>query len=379
MAIEFVLFTSEWEAAVARFNDRMRAGNAPTAFGLPSRAGTPRGGLVHARHYLAVEGTEVRGGILILEHPATINDTTPLGGGARRETVINLQSPLSEAIIDSKYAMVSIQLIRFALKRCPYAYVVGMGSAENPLPRLLKASGWTVRPVPFCFRILRAARCLRQLKPLQRKPALNIAALVGAATGTGALALWIVQRFRTSANGYRAERVVASDRANELLQHADDTLWSTIEQRISFGVVRDSSTLAAYLWPQVERYRVYRGSECCGWFTLLLSSMRDHAYFGNLRVATVVDVIAPRATDLGAIAVLAVECAQAANCDLVVSNQLHEEARDGLRSAGFLSFSSNYLFATSKALSAAIRDATSIVSRQDGDGLVNLRGADPVG
>lgn len=82
MAIEFVLFTSEWEAAVARFNDRMRAGNAPTAFGLPSRAGTPRAGMVHARHYLAVEGTEVRGGILILEHPATINDTTPLGGGA---------------------------------------------------------------------------------------------------------------------------------------------------------------------------------------------------------------------------------------------------------------------------------------------------------
>ncbi len=395
MAIDIVPFTAEWEPAVVRFNRRMRDSKAPSAFDLPERAKAPKSGVVFSRNFIAVEGSEVRGGIIVLEHPAFINNALQDGGSARRETVINLQSPLSEGIIDSKYAMVSIQLIRFALKRCPYAYVVGMGSAENPLPRLLKASGWTVRPVPFFFRILRAARCLKQLKPLQRKPALKFAAMVGAYTGTGALALSVVQRPRNSTSGYRSEKVsspgspdhgadqstdqgtnrgAARDAEHGTGLRMDDALWSAVEQRLSFGVVRDSSTLPEYLSARIERHRVYRGNECTGWFSMMISSMENHSYFGNLRVATLVDMVVRDPVDMGPTAMLAVECARAAACDLVVTNQLQLQAQEALRGAGFLRFSSNYFLASSKRLSAVMDDATSFVTRQDGDGLVNLRG-----
>ncbi|MDB4916794.1 MAG: hypothetical protein JWM95_4438 [Gemmatimonadetes bacterium] len=361
MATEIVEFTPEWDAAAARFNLRMRAGNAPAAFDLPERAAKPKDGLVHAKHFVAVDGTEVRGGILVLEHPAFVN-------GAH-ETVINLQSPLSEAIIDSKYAMVSIQLIRFAVKRCPRAYVVGMGSEENPLPRLLKASGWNVRQVPFFFRILRPTRALTELQPLQRSVLKRIVARVGAFSGAGHVALKFVQRQHASAKGYRVERANAAT-------PADDHLWAEVEQRLSFGVVRDSSTLAQYLAPRVERHRIYRDDEPCGWFSMLIAPMRNHSYFGNMTVATLIDMVANRASHLGALAVLAVDRAKSAGCDLVVSNQLQAEAQEALRAAGFLAYGSNFLMASSKVLSAAMNDDSSFVTRQDGDGLINLQGAD---
>jgi hypothetical protein len=365
MAIEFVLYTPEWEPAVARFNRRMTEARAPADFGISERAGPPRQGPVHTAQYLAVEGEEVRGGVLLLEHPAYLNNARQPGGSARRETVINIQSPLSEGIINGKYAMVSIQLIRFALKRCRYVYVVGMGSETNPLPKLLKASGWNVRPVPFFFRILRAGRCLRELQPLRRKPALRLTALAAAWTGAGAIGLRMAQWPKVSAAGLRTVAATAADAS-------DDAVWQEAEKRICFGVVRNSSTLPGYLAKQVMRYRVYQGDLPLGWFSLLVSPMHAHPYFGNLTVATLVDVVAVRPSDAGSFGLLAAERARAGGADLVVSNQLQAETQKGLRAAGFLSYGSNYLFASSKELSAAVEDATAMVSRQDGDGLTNL-------
>ncbi|HEX4931554.1 MAG TPA: hypothetical protein VFV33_00145 [Gemmatimonadaceae bacterium] len=370
MAIEIVAFTPEWEPAVRRFNQRMREGHAPSAFLLPERAGTPRSGLVRAVQYIARDGEEVRGGIIVREHPAYLDGRTTDGGGARRETVVNLQSPLSEGIVDSRHAMVAIQLIRFAVKRCPYAYVVGMGGMDRPLPRLLVASGWTVRPVPFFFRILRASRALRQLQPLQRDWKLRLAATAAAYTGSGALALAVLQRTRATTDALRVEAVTEVTDAGRL---ADDATWRAIEPRLSFGVVRDGETLPDYLWAQTSRHRAYRGRQCVGWFSLMISAMRGHSYFGDLKVATLVDVAAADARDTASLALCALEQARAAGCDLVVSNQLHREGQAALRRAGFLTFRSNYLLATSKALSAVMQDETSLVSRQDGDGLVNLR------
>ena len=368
MPIQFVPYTPEWEPAVERFNRRMREGKAPSAFTIPDRAAQPETGAVRAQYILAAEEAEVRGSMIIQEHPGFLNNSGQEGGSARRENVINIQSPLSEGIINAKYAMVSIQLIRFALKRCPYVYVVGMGRIENPLPRLLKASGWNVRPAPFFFRVLRAARCLSELRPLQRSAALRTAALAGAYTGAGAVALHFVQRARVSAAGYRTAPAEGADAT-------DDRVWAEVEKRISFGIVRDSSTLPDYLAQDVKRYRVYHGDEFCGWISMLISSMKDHSYFGNLKVATLIDAMAMNPAETGVFSVLAVDCARAAGCDLVVSNQLRTEAQNALRAGGFLSYGSNYLVASSKALSGIMDDATSLVSRQDGDGLVNLHGS----
>jgi hypothetical protein len=358
MVIRFHLYTPAWEPAVARFNRRMLEGHAPAAFDISERAPVPSTGPVRAELFLAVDDEqEVRGGVIVQEHPAWLNGC--------RKTVINLQSPLSEAIIDAKYAMVSIQLIRFAVKRCPYAYVVGMNREENPLPRLLKASGWNVRKVPFQFRILRAGRCLTQLQPLQDRFALKLAGILGAYSGAGTLALAMTQRQRVSSSGYRLERAGAVDAV-------EDRLWESVERRISFGIVRDSSTIPSYLTQKLERLRVFDKSGACGWVSLLISTMRRHSYFADLKVATLVDLVAAAPASLGPMAALAVAHAKSSGCDLVVSNQLQTEARHALAAAGFLGYRSNYLLATSKAVSGEMVDETSFVTRQDGDGLVNL-------
>lgn len=370
MPIAIVPFTRDLEPAVQRFNSRMRDGKAPSSFLLPERAGEPRTGVVRSQQFIAVDGLEVRGGIIILEHPAHLDVGPTPGGGATRERVVNLQSPLSEAIIDSRYAMVSIQLIRFAVKHCARAYVVGMGSMQHPLPRLLRASGWSVRPVPFFFRILRPSRALRELQPLRRTPALRMAAAVGAFSGLAAAALAVMQRSRASVSGLRAQVVKRPDQQGG---EEDDATWRAVASRLSFGVARDQETLPRYVWPQVTRYRVYRDQECVGWFSLLVVAMRGNNYFGNLRVATLVDVLARDPGDTAPLAALAARQAREEKCDLIVSNQLHTEGQAALRRAGFLTSRSNYLLATSKALSEEMRDDTSLVSRQDGDGLTNLR------
>ena len=57
----------------------------------------------------------------------------------------NIQSPLSEGVVDRAFSGVGLRMLQFLARRNPYAYAVGMGSEENPFARLLKGAGWTGR------------------------------------------------------------------------------------------------------------------------------------------------------------------------------------------------------------------------------------------
>lgn len=359
MAIRIVPYTADLEPAAQRFNRRMEAAKATADFGLPEHAPPPRPpALIHAETYLAVDsGGEVRGGIICLEHPGWVD--------AKIETVLNLQAPLSEGIVDPKYSLVAVQLIRFAVKRSPYVYIVGMGNEQNALPRLLKAAGWTVRPVPFYFRMLRPNRCLKQLRPLQDSLVTRVAAWVAATSGTGWLALKLVQRSRPAPPGFRAEQISCASAS-------DDEAWARIRERCSFAVLRDASALPLYCRKDVLRFQLQRGETPKGWFSLLPAQMHGHHYFGDLKIATLMDVVCMDPTDAPTAVALAVRFASAIGCDLIVSNQMHQEMQAALRTAGFLHYRSNYLLGTSKALTHKIRDEAALVTRQDGDGLVNL-------
>jgi len=359
MAIRIVPYTADLEAAAQRFNRRMESAKAPADFGLPEAAPPPRPpALVRTDYFLAVDAEgEVRGGVIVLEHPGWVD--------GKIETVLNLQSPLSEGIVDAKYALVAIQLIRFAVKRSRYVYIVGMGSEENPLPRLLKAAGWKVRPVPFYFRMLRPTRCLRQLRPLQRSRLTRAASIAAAVSGTGWLALQILQRTSAAVPGFRAERISSTG-------SADDETWARFRERCSFGVLRDASCLPLYCRKDVLRFQIQHDETTKGWVSLLPAQMHGHHYFGDLKVATLMDVLCVDPADVPAAIALAVQFALSIGCDLIVSNQMHHEIQSSLRTAGFLHYRSNYLFGTSKALTEQIRDEAALVSRQDGDGLVNL-------
>jgi hypothetical protein len=368
MAIRVVPFTANEVAAVRAFNDRMTAAQAAVDFLLPTSP-NPNGCIPRAIQqvqYLAVDdGEAVRGGVLEVDHEAV------LAGAPVR--VCNFQSPLSEGIADSRYALVALQILKFLQRKSPYAFIVGMGHRDRPLPRLLAAAGWTIRTIPFLVRPVRYGRVLTQLPMLRQKPAMSIAARVAAVTG----AAWV------GGQALRLRRIPAVIRSRgfsiEPIREWGDwatDLWQQASGHCSFAVQRDRQALDI-LYPLHHgpclAFVVRRGPTIVGWIVGVRTTMRDDPHFGNLTVATVLDCVsAPGAS-------VAVACLGASalerGADLLITNQSHVSWVEAFRSCGFLPGPSNYLLATSKPLSEAIAAAGADrvhVVRGDGDGRIHL-------
>ena len=79
--------------------------------------------------------------------------------------------------------------------------------------------------------------------------------------------------------------------------------------------------------------------------------MQDHKQFGDMRVGTIVDCLAPPA-DAPAVMRAAAALLEARGVDLIISNQLHAAWSNALVHAGFLRGPSNYLLALSPAFAA---------------------------
>jgi hypothetical protein len=312
---------------------------------------------------VAVDDTgEVRGGVMCMEHPAIV-------GGTVRPTV-NIQAPLSEGIIDPAFMLVGPQLIKHVTRNCPHVFVVGMGGAENPLPRLLKALGWTLHTVPFFFRILHAGRCARELAPLRTSRVRRLAARLAAASGGATVGAAIVHR---STPG--TMRTAAAFETQPITDWSGaDAIWDTFVPQLKFGVLRTAATLP-FFYERTGSPRAWwlmRDGKPEGWFGLLVTQMSRNQYFGDLAVATLTDCVgtpdAVRAAPL-----LAARAALERGADLVITNQQHRLLRDACADAGWRSSGSNFLVATSRALSAEYDADASYLTRRDGDGLTNLR------
>jgi hypothetical protein len=156
-----------------------------------------------------------------------------------------------------------------------------------------------------------------------------------------------------------------------------DVLWERFRNRCSFGVLRDRKTLAE-LYPAADprlmRFLLQRGGQPAGWAVCFNSNMNNHAIFGNLRVATILDGIAEpeHASSLVALTTRALDSAGA---DLVVSNQTHRCWLDAFRRCGFQTSKSNYVLAMSPTLAQDVAGSAREnihVTRGDGDGRIHL-------
>jgi hypothetical protein len=367
MKISIAPFEARHEAAAIAFNERMRQANAPTDFLLPESISQPVGtGGATAVQYVAIDATgALRGGIICCQYPAVLDGEI--------QSAINIQSPLSEGIVDRAYGLVGPQLFQFALRQTPYVFAVGMGSETKPLPRMLLAMGWRVRKIPFYFRMLRLNRCARELAPLRSTPLRAVAGALAAWTGAAAVAGILAHRaspqVRRLAGGFSIEPITNWN------AWADDA-WKTFAAGLSFGVVRDQHVLP-FFYPFTGRSpRVWvlkRDGKALGWFALLLSQMRNNSYFGNLTVATLTDCVGtPEALQAGPF--IAAQIATQLGADLLITNQTHAGLQQACLAAGWRGGPSNYLLATSKALSSKLIDDSAYVTRRDGDGLTNLYG-----
>jgi hypothetical protein len=370
MAIRIEPYRTEEQAAAAReFNQRLEA-RGETEFLLNPNcpAEDPAGAVIRNHYYLVQEDDQVRGGFLLAAYPGTL-------GSGRSVEVLNTREPVSEALIDPKYALLALRMLKFMERQGTHLYALGMGSESRPFPRLLKGAQWNISQVPFLFRVVRAGRFLRELPVLRTSPARRAVAALAALTGAGGVALSLRQ--------YRASLSVLSvrDLSIEPVEAWDgwvDDLWGQYRGHCSFAVTRDLPTLRE-LHPLNDRDRGYlirRSGRPVGWMCVRISPMRGHKHFGDLTVATIVDGVALPDAMHGAVTLVS-KAAARAGADLLVTNQSHALWVGAFRAAGYLAGPSNYILALSKQLAADIDAQPEGRSRMhftrgDSDGRIHL-------
>ena len=121
MPLRFEVFGEQHVPAVLAFNQRMTEGHAASDFLLPTAIKTGRttpDDPIQWTSYVVLDGEFVRGGMLAMDQPGMLN--------GQEVCATNFQSPLSEGIVDPKYSIVGMQMVKFMQKRADAVFMVGM-------------------------------------------------------------------------------------------------------------------------------------------------------------------------------------------------------------------------------------------------------------
>ena len=269
MALQFTPFRTEHFAAVRDFNERMRAGNADTAFLLPVEPReTSADGPIQLQQFIALDGAGVHGGVIEMDQPGWLE--------GRLIRALNYQSPLSEGILDRRYGMVAVRMVKFMEARGDSVFFVGMGAAENPMPRMLTASGWSVRPVPFLFRVHRTRAFLQEMRMFNTTPVRRIAARVAAFSGAASLGLACAQ-MRRSGSRFKMRRERSwGNRFQEI--------WELCRNQCSFAASREPAMLDAFYPsrdPRLSILLMEDGGNPVGWAACFDTQMKEARYSGS--------------------------------------------------------------------------------------------------
>ena len=347
------------EPAVISFNARLAAGG--SRYKLPAPAPPELEG------FLAVDGTDVRGGYFVK------HQTFFVRGSPTR--VQHLELPVSEGSVDPRHSPVGVQILLHAQRRHPLMYSLGIGGLGLPLPRMLATMGWRFRLVPFFFRVLRAAPFLRNVALLRGTRLRRFASDLFAATGIANAAFFALHAARTTPS--LSWRMYHDEVVDSFDKWADD-VWTLARPSLSLAATRDAAALAR-AYPRSDtrfiRVRVARAAATIGWAVLLATDMRAHAHFGSMRVGTIVDCLAVPGHERAVVDAATRELGRR-GVALIVTNQQHAAWVTALSRAGYLRGPSNYAFGASKRLGKALGiDAAGTrlhLTRGDGSGPIHL-------
>lgn len=365
-----VPYGSDHEPLVVAFNERLERGGC--AFKFPTshvHKWLPPVGdrATFMEGFVAFEGGAVRGGFLAKHQPFALR-------GELRGDVHNLQLPLSEGTVDPAFNRVGVQILATAVRKFPLLYALGMGGLTAPLPTTLAAMGWTMKLVPFYFRVVKPSAFLRNIRALRTTVARRLAFDLAAATGLGTLAIRPIHAALTRPQlfGPRTEVVPR-------FESWADGIWERALGDYSLIAQRDAAELNV-LYAESDRrpirLRVSRGGKDVGWAVVFDTQLRDHKQFGDMRLGSLVDCLALPGEEASVVRA-ATRLLRKRGVDLIISNQGHAVWGDALRRHGFLSGPSNYGFAVSKALAAALapweaHESRIHMTRGDGDGPIHI-------
>ena len=372
--MKIIRYQQDHVSAVKEFNRRLRAGGIHFQFPespIPNWLPPVEGHRIFQEMFVAVEDSGVVRGGYILKHQEFV-----LNG--ERVDIGNYQLPLSEGVIDNAYNQLGLLLLQDALRRNPMLYALGMGGVGRPLPKLLSAFGWRVELVPFAFKVCRSARFFRNITYLRNTTVRKLLCDLAAFTGTGYLAINVMQALHASGSPAPTDDTVAASFDNNC-----DTLWDLCKGAYSLSAVRDRATLSILYPESDERFirLIVRGRSCAdsaplGWAVMLDTTMAGHKQFGDMRVGTIVDCLAAPGHEKSVIAAATLHLGNR-GVDIILSNQSHLAWIEALRSYGYLSGPSNFALATSPALTSRLTEIDPAFSRLhfnrgDGDGPIHL-------
>ena len=362
MAIVIRPYGPEHEPAVRDFNRRLKAGG-EREFQFPESA-TPEwlprrdGRRIFQEFFVAVDEQGVHGGYIIKYQEFSI--------GGKPVVVGYYHLPLSEGLVDKTYSLLGSQLLFDAMRRQPLLYALGMGGFDRPLPRMLKGLGWQMSAVPFFFKVNRPVAFLRNIRPLRagrmRAALFDLAAF----SGLGYLGIRAIQARRPYSSAFEIVHRFGEP---------EEALWERCHSQYAMVGSRDLATLDV-LYPEGNQrfHRLRVGKH--GWAVVLDTQMRDHKYFGDMRVGTIADCFAPPDESL-AVVRAATAALEARGVDVIVSNQAHAAWGRALLSSGYHTGPSNFIFAASKKLAVLLEPFEETVgqvhlTRGDGDGPIHL-------
>ena len=354
--------------SILQFNSRLEKAGVTFAFPVETSKLMPKDAGVDAPYqaaYVLSDGSAVRGGYILKSELVFV--------GGQSVPVGNYQLPLSEGIVDRKYAMVGVQLIKDALGRQPRLYCLGMGSTARPLPRLLSKLGWTVSTVPFLFRIENARNFTREIRWLRKHAGLRF--LLDLAGNTGTLAGVVgLARVRRRVFGSATPAGVSFAEVPDLPEEIDE-LFANV--RGDYGLMCDRRAAAMRKKlpthdSRLLRIVLRRSGKVAGWVVVSISQLLNHTQFGNMKLGCIVDGLAVPG-DVGSLVGEACRRLEEKRCDLLVSNQTHPVWIEGLRRQDFFQGPSNFILALSPAFEVGRPAGSSAhFNRADGDGPINL-------
>ncbi|MDP3491528.1 MAG: AMP-binding protein [Hyphomonadaceae bacterium] len=332
--------------AVRRFNARMEAGGSPWKFydtATPDWLGANEGARASRSYHLAVDDDgEVRGGFVLKEQDFVLNGADVV--------VANTQGPVSEGVVDPDFGSLGAILLAQALARQPLQF--GWGSSARKAEVLTQA-GWPLRQVPILLQIVDARAFLRRSPLVRRNRPMSLVANLLAATGVGTLGNAILRRLMAAS--VPPGPAFAAYEEEKFGDWADD-IWALARGAYGLAAIRDARALNELMpagrWPDAIPLRVEVAGVTVGWAALRDHQLASDQTFGDLRVGSVIDMLAAPGQEQ-AVAAAAFNRLKARGVDVVGTVVSHDRWIKAFKGAGFVALPGRRNISLSPALAVA--------------------------
>jgi hypothetical protein len=287
---------------------------------------------------IAEDGREIRAAVLLYHNNIFIH-------GKKRDFCW-LDMPISEGIIDRRYSLAIVQLIKAVSRYESFLMSTGAGPEDKDSFRLLTKFDWRHHAVPFFFYPVKVTKALLGVRYFKKHAHLRYGALLGAYSGLGAVfsgLLALRRRIDAILSGY--ERSV-----EEGFGAWADRIFEDCHPDYGVAMRSDATTLNILHPPDkpgLTRLRVRRkgakrdAGRDAGWILVACKQMKNNHHFSDLKVGTLVDGFG-RAADALALVAAGINHLAETGVDIIVANFSHAAWIEACRCSGMIAGPDNY-------------------------------------